>query len=116
MVRELLEVQGVCDYVLLVGREAVEVVSIEPIHILGVVGVSPQRVCDVVRSNGEIGVVTDEAAAELVASIDRRSGCHLCRAAQLAHYVVQFAVVDVRAGNEAINAAVWIVFSARLPR
>ena len=48
MVRELLEVQGVCDYVLLIGREAVEVVSIEPIHILGVVGVGPQRVGDVV--------------------------------------------------------------------
>ena len=48
MVRKYLEVQGVCDYVLLIGREAVEVVSIEPIHILGVVGVGPQRVGDVV--------------------------------------------------------------------
>lgn len=82
---KLLEVQGVSDYVLLVGQKAVEIGSVVPIYILGVVGVGPQRVGDFVGSNCKIGVVTDEAAAELVASIYRCGSRDPSCSAQLAH-------------------------------
>jgi hypothetical protein len=68
---EGLEVAGGGDDVLLVDRGRDELEPVEPDHALEVVGVRPEGVEDVVGSNGDVRVVTEEPATEPIPGVDR---------------------------------------------
>src|SRR5579859_1377539 len=65
-----LEVAGSGHGVLLVGWQPIEVRAVEPVDVLGVIGVGPQRMDDAVGAGGDVRVVADEAATEHVARVD----------------------------------------------
>ena len=84
------------------GRHELE--TVPPDDRLHVVGISPKRVERVVRADGDVGVVTDEATAKLVASVDWMGRDQLGGAgAQINHRVVESGIVDVVAKCEAVD-------------
>ena len=84
------------------GRRELE--TVPPDDLLLVVSIGPERVERVVRADRHVSVVTDEAAAKLVARVD-----WLCRdqlghsGAQIIHRVVEPGVINVRAKLETID-------------
>src|SRR5207245_11355474 len=101
-----LEPAGCGDHVLLMDLRRGEVEAIPPLHRLHVVGVGPERVEGVVRTDGKIGVVTDESTAEVVTAVDRMRA-HLLAGARsdIRDEVVEARVVDVPIDGRALDSA-----------
>ena len=100
------ETPAACDDVLLVNRRSYELETVPPHDVLDIVRIGPEGVEDVVRAGGHVGVITEEAAPEVIAGINgmradgvRRVCCNVL------NKVIKSAVMDVWAQKGAVDSA-----------
>src|SRR5262249_43381198 len=90
------EAPSVRDDVLLVDQRRYELETVPPHHALNVVRIGPEGMEDVVGAGGDVGVITEEAAAELVAGVNgMRADDVRHRRCDVPNNVVEPRVIDV---------------------
>src|SRR5262249_51067642 len=100
------EAPRIGDDVLLVNRRGYELETVPPHDVLDIIRIGPEGVEDVVRAGSHIGVITEEAAAELIAGINgmRAEAVRDVRR-DVPNEVIKSGVMDVWAEISAVDSA-----------